>query len=114
MGALINVDMLRSLREVRGWDQRTLAARAQIDRSIISRLERGSQTDLKVSILVAIARALEVTTDSLIVAPAKVDDPHPPLVTELAAVVDALAPLSPAHQHHVAAILRGYVSALPE
>ena len=110
MSALINVDMLRSLREVRGWDQTTLAARAGIDRSIISRLERGSQQDLKVSILVAIANARESTVDALVVRPESMSTDPLPLVAELAAVVDALAPLPQAHQQRVAAILRGYLS----
>jgi transcriptional regulator with XRE-family HTH domain len=114
MGTLINVDMLRSLREVRGWDQTTLAARAGIDRSIISRLERGIQQDLKVSILVALANALESTVDALVVRPATAADAQAQLVAELAAAVDALTPLSPAHQQHVAAILRGYLSAIPD
>jgi transcriptional regulator with XRE-family HTH domain len=114
MGALLNVEMLRSLREVRGWDQRTLAEHAGIDRSIISRLERGTQQDLKVSILVAIARAFDVSTDTLIVAPEPEGDDHAPLTAELSAAVDALSPLSQAHQRQVAAVLRGYLSAMPE
>jgi transcriptional regulator with XRE-family HTH domain len=114
MGALINVEMLRSLREVRGWDQRTLAGHAGVDRSIISRLERGTQQDLKVSILVAIARALDVPIDTLIVPPEAAGGEHAPLRAELAAVVDALPPLSQAHQRQVAALLRGYLSAMPD
>lgn len=66
MSALINVDMLRSLRELRGWDQQALATQADVDRSVISRIERGSQRDLKVSVLVALARALEVPVDRLL------------------------------------------------
>jgi transcriptional regulator with XRE-family HTH domain len=111
---LINVDMLRSLREVRGWDQTTLAAHAGIDRSIISRLERGSQQDLKVSILVALANALESTVDVLVLRPESATTDSSSLVAELAAVVDSLGPLPPAHQRRVAAILRGYLSVAPE
>src|SRR5262249_20989512 len=114
MSALINVEMLRSLREVRGWDQRTLAAHADVDRSIISRIERGTQRDLKVSILVAIARALEVPIDQLIVAAEAPDRDQTQLVAELSAVIDALGPLPPMHQRRVAAILRGYLSVVPE
>src|SRR5689334_18246305 len=115
MSAFINIEMLRSLRELRGWAQETLAARANVDRSVISRVERGSQRDLKVSVLVALARALDVPVDRLIVAAeTPADATHVQLVTELEVVVDALAPLSTAHQRQVAAILRGYLSALPE
>jgi transcriptional regulator with XRE-family HTH domain len=114
MGALIHVEMLRSLREVRGWDQRTLAQHAGVDRSIISRIERGTQQDLKVSILVAIARALDVPIDTLITAEETGGGDRASLTTELSAVVDALVPLSQEHQRQVAAVLRGYLSAMPE
>jgi transcriptional regulator with XRE-family HTH domain len=114
MGAPINVEMLRSLREVRGWDQRTLAKHAGVDRSIISRLERGTQQDLKVSILVAIARALDVATDTLLIAPEAEGAGQAPLTAELSAAVNALSPLSQAHQRQIAAVLRGYLSTMPE
>ena len=113
MGALINVDKLRSLRAVRGWDQRTLAERADVDRSIISRIERGTQQDLKASVLVALARALDVPIDTLIVAPERSAETAQ-LSAELSAVVESLAPLSPAQQRQVAAILRGYLATLSE
>jgi transcriptional regulator with XRE-family HTH domain len=117
MNALININMLKSLRELRGWDYQTLATQAKVDRSVISRIERGSQHDLKVSVLVAIARALEVPVDQLIVASNAAgagDGDQNQLVAELSVVVSALAPLSPTHQRQVAAILRGYLSILPE
>src|SRR6266705_537249 len=70
--------------------------------------------DLKVSILVALANALESTVDALVLRPASATTDPAPLVAELAAVVDSLGSLSPAHQRRVAAILRGYLSVAPD
>lgn len=62
----INIEQLVALRTAKGWDQKQLAEAAGIDRSVISRLERGLQADCRVSILVAIAAALDVPPDVLI------------------------------------------------
>jgi transcriptional regulator with XRE-family HTH domain len=112
MSSVIDGNVIRSVREAKGWDQLTLAQAAGINPSVVSRLERGLQDDLRASVLVALARALEVPVDSLL---------HPSLrqaptalTPELVEVLADLARLSPAMQQQVAAILRGYLSTLPE
>lgn len=107
---LLNIDVLRSLREGRGWDQLTLARQAGIDPSVVSRLERGLQDDMRVSVLVALSRALQVSTDHLLVEPVA----SPALSAELTGAVAALAELAPAQQRQVAALLMAYVATLPE
>ena len=104
-------ETLRLLRERHGWDQQTLAQHAGIDASVVSRLERGLQTDFKVSVLITLARTLTVSLDTLLDHPAT---PPSPLITELELVLPDLARLSPAHQRQVAAIVRSYLSTLPD
>ncbi len=111
MNDILDVQTLRSMREAKGWDQRTLARAASIDQSVVSRLERGIQGDLKASVLIGLARAFHTSVDSLL-APA-LRQAQSPLVTELSLVVGELAQLPEAQQRHAAAILRGYVSGLP-
>lgn len=101
---------LRLLRERHGWDQQTLAHHAGIDASVISRLERGLQTDFKVSVLITLARTLSVSLDILLDHPAA---SPPPLIAELELVLPDLARLAPAQQRQVAAILRSYLSTIP-
>jgi transcriptional regulator with XRE-family HTH domain len=112
MSDVIDPQVLRSLRESRGWDQLTLATAADVDPSVVSRLERGLQQDLKASILVALARALETPVDALLIASAQ--HAPPPLVAELGAVMTELGALPPLQQRQVAAIVRAYLSAMPE
>src|SRR6266536_1118264 len=112
MSDVIDPQVLRSLREARGWDQLTLATAADIDPSVVSRLERGLQQDLKASVLVALARELETPVDALLMASAQ--HTPPPLVAELTAVMTELAALPQAQQRQVAAIVRAYLSAMPE
>jgi transcriptional regulator with XRE-family HTH domain len=112
MRDVLDPQVLRSLREARGWDQLTLATTAGVDPSVVSRLERGLQQDLKASVLVALARALETPVDALLMASAQ----HipPALIAELTAAITELATLPQAQQRHVAAIVRAYLAALPE
>lgn len=107
---LLNTELLRSLREGRGWDQLTLAREAGIDPWVISRLERGLQDDMRVSVLVAVARALQTPVDLLLVEPIVT----PALGAELTGAIATLAELAPAQQRQVAALLRAYVATLPE
>src|SRR5258708_38169293 len=64
--SIVNGDKIAELRRQRGWGQRDLAAEAQIDPSVISRLERNLQDDCMLSIVIAIAEALGVTVDELL------------------------------------------------
>jgi transcriptional regulator with XRE-family HTH domain len=112
MSDMLNAQRLRALRQAKGWDQLTLARTAGVDPSVVSRLERGIQEDLRASVLVSLARALQTSIDSLVVEAQS----HLPaqLERELLALVSELAELPAAHQHHVAVILRAYLSALPK
>ncbi len=112
MSDVINVQALRSMREAKGWDQLTLARAAGVDPSVISRLERGIQVDFRASVLVALARALQTSVDSLLVTPH--EQTQSAVVLELAVVYAELAQLPPAQQRQIAAILRAYLSALPD
>ncbi|HEX6292940.1 MAG TPA: helix-turn-helix transcriptional regulator [Herpetosiphonaceae bacterium] len=112
MSDVLNVQALRSLREARGWDQLTLARAAGVDPSVISRLERGIQVDLRASVLVALARALQTSVDSLVVPPQ--DQPPSATVLELSVVYAELAQLPSVQQRQVAAILRAYLSTVAE
>ena len=111
MAEVINPQVLRALREARGWDQQTLAANAEIDPSVVSRLERGLQHNLRASVLVALADALDTPVDTLL------DRAHqrasPVFEAELTAILSQLSRISPAHQRQVAAILQSYLSTIP-
>lgn len=96
--------------ENRGWDRQTLATREGIDPSVISRLERGLQDDMRASVLSALARVFQVRVELLLAEPLA----PPALGTELTGAVAALGPLSPAQQRQVAALLRAYISTLPD
>jgi transcriptional regulator with XRE-family HTH domain len=110
MDEIINVQMLQALRLAKGWNRKQLAQMAGIDASIISRLERGLQTDLKVSVLVAIAKALETSVSNLLQNQA---------VNELAnsanlqLLITEVMQLPPDYQKQIEAILLAYISTTP-
>lgn len=106
----INIEALRAMREARGWDQQTLARAADVDPSVVSRLEGGHQDDLRASVLVALARALNVPTDALVSGFQALELGYVP---ELIAVLPEVARLPEALQRQVASILRGYLDTLP-
>jgi transcriptional regulator with XRE-family HTH domain len=109
---IINTRVLRSLREARGWDQQQLSTVSGVNQSVISRLERGLQMDLKVSVLLALSRALQTPIERLLLAPYQ---PVPaPLTAELNDVMNSLGRLSAAHQHQVTLMLRGYMAGMPD
>lgn len=112
MSSVIDGNVIRSIREAKRWDQLTLAQVADINPSVVSRLERGLQDDLRASVLVALARALEVPVDFLL--HSSLRQVPIELTPELVEVLADLALLAPALQQQVAAILRGYLSTLPE
>ena len=114
MGAVIDGQTLRAMREARGWNQSTLARTAGIHPSVISRIERGMQDNLDADVLVALARSLQAPVDALLVTPDKPGEHgRGRLMRELAAEVAVLAELSDTQQRQVAAIVRAYRATLP-
>lgn len=111
MSDILDAHTLRSMREARGWDQATLARAAGVDQSVISRLERGIQPDLRASVLIGLARAFQTPVDALLAIPY----PYQPttLQPELVRVVADLAKLGEVQQRQAAAILRAYISTIP-
>lgn len=112
MSSVIDGDVIRSLRETRGWDQHTLARAADISPSVVSRIERGLQEDLRASVLVALARALEVPVDALL--HSSLRQSPSAFSPELVAAIAELAHLDVNSQKQVAAVLRAYITTLPE
>jgi transcriptional regulator with XRE-family HTH domain len=112
MGDVIDAQTLRTLREAKGWDQQRLALAAGVDASVISRLERGLQVDLRASVLVNLARGLDISVDALLIDPPQ--QAQSVLVAELSATLTDIAPLSKTHQRQIAAMLRGYLSVIPD
>jgi transcriptional regulator with XRE-family HTH domain len=110
MQTLFDGAQLRALREARGWDKATLAQRAGVSASVLTRLERGSQADLRVSILVALARALEVEPAVLLNNHQTVREP---VMIELQAALHEASHLASEYQRHLASIIRAYIRDLP-
>ena len=108
---MIAGETLRALRETRGWDQQTLALRTGIDASVVSRLERGLQTDLKASVLIKLAQALDISLDALV---GHQPGSTPAIVSELEILLPEIQRLPTIYQQHLAAIIRAYLVALPE
>lgn len=113
MSELIDVEMLRALRKARGLSQDALARQAGVDRTVVARLERGGQQDMRLSVLVALSRALDVSVEKLIKAPQALNGPTPRLIQELAAAVASLDTLDQDTQHQIAAILNAYLTTRP-
>ena len=112
MSGVIDGDAIRSMREARGWDQLQLAQAAGIHPSVVSRLERGLQDDLKASVLVAIAEAFALPVDSLLQRTHQQEQTQS--TPALAEIVAELVRLPPAYQQQVVALLRRYLSSLPQ
>lgn len=112
MNDVINTQVLRKAREVRGWDQQTLARQSGVDPALISRLERGLQRDLRVSGLVAIARALGIHPEILLVTSESHLNHY--LSEELRVVFNDLVVLPLEFQRHVAALLATYINEFPK
>ena len=104
MPALINGQVLRAAREAKGWNQQTLAQRAGVNKSVVSRLEREMQDDLKVSVLVALATALEISPENLLVLPLR--EAHT-LIPQIAALLPSVAALPEIPQRYIAGMIQG-------
>lgn len=106
----INGEKILELRKARGWEQQDLADAANVARSVISRMERGIQSDFQVSILVAIATALGVSTDSLLLP--EYQQEQPTLAPELQSAVNQLSERPTAVQKLAASVLTGLMNGL--
>lgn len=113
MSELIDVEMLRALRKARGLSQEALASQAGVDRTVVARLERGGQQDMRLSVLVALARALDVSIEKLVKSPQSLNGVTPQLTQELAAALASLDTLDQEAQHQIAAILNAYLTTRP-
>jgi transcriptional regulator with XRE-family HTH domain len=107
----INGTMIVELRRSRGWDQKTLANVSGVDAGVISRLERNLQSDFKISVVLAVAKALEVSVDTLLNYVPSEDDVVTP---EWEVICAAIAKYPPRIQKQAAAIMQGYLSSLRE
>jgi transcriptional regulator with XRE-family HTH domain len=110
--AKVNGKKIAELRKLRSWNQKTLAAKAQVVPSVISRIEMGLQDDFKVSVVAAVASALETSVDSLL------NHAYQPNTGEIVVELqEAIVELShtPKHiQRQAAGIIRGYLATLSE
>jgi transcriptional regulator with XRE-family HTH domain len=111
---MLNGPLIRYLREQKGWDQQTLAAKANVHPSVISRLERGLQDDVRFSVVVAIAQTLGVSIDSLVREAMDGVAIAPPasMIAELEIMIREFGNEPIEIQRQAAGILRGFLSAL--
>jgi|SRR5579859_5860528 len=107
---VVNGEKLAQLRQKREWGQRELAAAAKVDPSVISRLERNLQEDCMLSIVVAIAEALGVMVDDLLMNGQQATNAR--LHPELQAAINRLTQQPVRNQRQAAGILEGYLLAL--
>ena len=108
----IDGNKIAKLRNQQGLALRELAVKAQVDHSVISRLERNLQDDCMVSAVVSIALALGVTVDDLLTDSQQATNSR--LTPEFQAVSNELAQQSAKVQRQAAHILRGYIASLDE
>ena len=112
MSSFINAHALRERRKARGWDQLTLAREAGIDPSVVSRLERGLQADLRVSVLVALIRALDIPIEEILL----LSPMHSPVngdILELESLIFQIRHLPPPYQEQIIALIATYLATTP-
>jgi len=82
MDILIDGDKIRVLRQKKHWSQNDLARVSGVFQGAISRLEANRQTNTRADTLIAVARALGVRTDELLVdgTPPVPDEPSDPQI----------------------------------
>jgi transcriptional regulator with XRE-family HTH domain len=110
--SILNGVLIRQLREQKGWDQRELARIAQIHPSVLSRLEREVQQDVRLSVVVAVASALNVPITSLIRENKDLLISSQALIPDLQNSIAILAEQSEGVQKQAAGILKGYLSTI--
>lgn len=69
----INAELVKTLREGLGWSQVDLAAAANVDQSVVSRLEKGLAKNARALSVAAVAGALGVSVDQLFADTAAID-----------------------------------------
>lgn len=106
---MIDPSKIEQFRLNKNWNQLQLAQKAKINPSVISRIERGLQKDCKLSVILAIASALDVRIDDLLTTRNETE-----YDVELEAAMQQLVKYPQAKQKQAAAILRGYLSSLEE
>jgi transcriptional regulator with XRE-family HTH domain len=107
---VVNGQKITALRKQKGWDQYELAREAGIAPSVVSRLERDLQADFKISVVTAVANALGVTVDSLLVETAQVESVT--IIPELQSIIAVLGKYPEQVQKIAAGILNGLLSVL--
>ena len=58
--------MLRTLREEKGWTQEELAEKASVERSYLTKLETGDKVNPSLAVLKRLAKSLRVTVTELL------------------------------------------------
>lgn len=106
----INGDKILELRKARGWEQQDLADAANVARSVISRMERNIQSDFQVSVLISVASAFGVSTDSLLMP--EYQQEQPTIAPELQSAVSQLSERPTAVQKLAASVLTGLLNGL--
>jgi transcriptional regulator with XRE-family HTH domain len=106
----IDGEKVTALRKQQGLDQLGLAEAANVAQSVISRMERGMQSDYKLSVIVSIARVLGVTVDSLLIQSEAIDRLDP----EFQAIITILENRDKQTQRIVAKTIRGLLEGLDE
>ena len=107
---VLNLSKIKSLRKQKGWEQKELAAKANVNPAVISRLERGLQEDFKVSVIVGISLALGIPIDALL--EEKFQFSQQEMTPELQSASDRLSTQSPAIQNRIAALIEAYLTAI--
>lgn len=104
----IDRDKLKKLREEHHWTQRQLAELSGVASTVVSRIEKGTQKDCRVSALASIATTLGVTVDSLLEDQSieKLQGPIP----ELRILIVQLSNQPEAVQHNAVGVLKGLLS----
>lgn len=108
----INGDKILELRKARGWEQQDLADAANVARSVISRMERSIQSDFQVAVLIAVATALGVSMESLLM-PEYQQEP-PTLTAELQSAMNQLSERPSAVQKLAASVINGLLNGLDD
>ncbi len=109
---VVNGKAIINLRKQKGMDQKTLAEKANINASVLSRLERNLQSDFHVSVVVQIADVLEVSVDNLI--NRNYSESERPIQVDWQLIVEEMQKQPPRIQKQAAYIMKGYLETLKD